>query len=486
MLLHNRIRRSALAAACTVFLVSGCDFLDPTNVVNPSTTTEDLAEAREPTKALLGGVRAQMARAVGGVAVTTELVSDNMEIAFTNIGGELAGPYQLNPEGASFNSTGGIGAYWNLQELRALSDFLIDTIAPGDDNATAEQLAEAHFFRGMAFLMQGENFIGVPTEPGSQPATPAELLGLAAQDFTAGRGQSPTPELDVALLGALARTHRALGNATEARNFAEDALAADDEFVWLQGYGAGEIENPFPFNTRSFQPLPRLDFLDPKFTTRDTGIPLVKAEEMHLIIAEVEMSEGDYAAAQAAIADAIELAETRPLGTMNDIDQRGSADLTIRPRDAGILIAAEPGAPLRGGLVITRPGNVTVPAVSGTSLNPDSVLTLGSNVEIRHSFWLARQEILFSEGRRLNDLGVLMPIMQREIDASPVLTVADWGEPSVPSYIPEGIVMDNFSPRSPYVDDRNGGALETNEVTIEVDVNRILAVEAVSKFGPLP
>lgn len=483
---HTTLGSLATAAACTVLFTAACDFVDPTDVTNPNATTEDLAEATEPTTALLPGLRAQMARAVRAVVQTTDMVSDNFEIAFTNIGGELSDPYALTPEGASFNSIGGIGAYWNLQELRALADLVIDSIAPNDENATDAQLAEARFYRGMAFLMQGENFVAVPIGPDVEPTPSAGLLALAEQDLAAARNLSPPADLDVALLAALARTHRALGDATEARSFAQQALAADDDFVWMQDYGAGEIENPFPNDTRTFQPLPRLDFLDPKYVARDAPIPLAKAEEMHLIIAEVEMSEGDYPTAATEIRAAILIAEGRPTGTFDDTDNRGNPDLTIRPRDAGILVRADAASPFREGLVITRPGSVTVPAISGTSLDGDSVAALATGDEIRHAFWLARQEIFFLEGRRLNDLGVLMPVMQREIDASPAIDDGDpETEPEIPSYIPED-VMDLFSPRSPYVDDRNGGPLATNEITIQVDMNRVLAQQAVSKFGPLP
>ncbi len=479
-----------VATLLLTVLLAGCDTLDFTEVTNPNTTTDDLARAAEPTRALLPGVRAQMARGVRAVVQTTDMVSDNFEIAFTNVGGELSDPYALNPEGPSFNSTGAIGAYWNLQELRALGDFLIDSIAPQDENSTDQQLAEARFYRGMAFLMQGENFVGVPTGADRDPAPAAELLALALDDFTATTNlvdpAGAPAGLPVAALAALARTHRALGNAGEARTFAQQALAQDPDFVWLQGYAASEIENPFPNDTRAFQPLPRLDFLDPKYVERDSPIPVVKAEEMHLILAEVAMSEGDYATAAEEIRSAILLAETRPRTSFTDQDNRGNPDLTIRPRDAAILVRADADSPYRAGLVLTRPGSVTVPAISGTSLDADSVAALAAPEDVRHAFWLARQEMLFLEGRRLHDLGVLMPVMQREIDASPAISNGDAEtRPVIPSYIPED-VMDGFLPRSPYLDERNGGELATDQITIEVDMNRILAMEGVSKFGTLP
>src|SRR5690606_13210617 len=101
----------------------------------------------------------------------SDIASDNFEIAFTNITGELNDPHLIDPDGGTYNSTGGAGLYWNTQELRALADFVIDTIAPGDDGATPRQLAEARYYRGMAYLLQGESFRGVPTGPDLEPTS---------------------------------------------------------------------------------------------------------------------------------------------------------------------------------------------------------------------------------------------------------------------------------------------------------------------------
>lgn len=480
----NRLMRTAVTAAATVVLVSGCDFLDPTDVTNPNTTTDDLANAAAPTTALLPGVRAQMARALRAVVQTTALVTDDFEIAFTNVGPELSDPYQLSPDGASYNTTGGIGAYWNTQELRALASFVIDSIAPGDETATDAQLAEAHYYRGMAYLLQGENFVAVATAPDQAPTPWDELLGLAEADFTAAltiAGGASLPsgaDLGLALNAALARTHRAAGNVTQAGNFAQAAIDADDEFVVNQVYAAGEIENPFSTESRTYQPLPRLDFLDPKYTERGSPIAMSKAEEMYLILAEIEMVGGDYPEGASLLAEAIRVAGTRPVVAFDDDDDRLNPNLTDRPSSSDMLVASAPGEDLRAGLVLDRPGVVNVPTISGTSLDADSVEALTDPEDIRHAFWLARQEILFLEGRRVHDLGVRMPVMQREIDTNPTISDGDAvTEPVIPSYIPEGTI-DDFSPREPYVEG-------TNEIVIDVDMNRILAQERVSPFGAM-
>jgi hypothetical protein len=56
----------------------------------------------------------------------------------------------------------------------------------------------------------------------------------------------------------------------------------------------------------------------------------------------------------------------------------------------------------------------------------------------------------------------------------------------VPGYIPPTGAVNRFTPRSPYLNKTQGGELETSQITIEVDMNRVLAREKVSRFGTLP
>ena len=119
--------------------------------------------------------------------------------------------------------------------------------------------------------------------------------------------------------------------------------------------------------------------------------------------------------------------------------------------------------------------------ISGTSLDADSVAALTDADELWHAFHLARQEIMFLEGRRMSDLGIRLPVMLREIDSNPTISDGDPGtEPVVPSYIPPADQMDLFSPKSPYDASEN---LVTTEVTMLVDMNRVLADNRVSPFN---
>lgn len=467
---------------------AGCDFLDPTNVENPRTTDEDLAQSPDLTGAFLPGLRAQFARMVGSQVVISEVTSDNYSVHGTGISSVWGNPRDVRPtdmDATTFTQ----GIYWNMQELRALADFVLDEVVPGDTaGATPERLAEIHYYRGMAYLLQGETFTHVPTEQDGPPRPASELLERAIADLEASLDQSGTGDLALPAWAGIARAHRALGNAGPAVEAAAQVLAADPAFAFQQFYDATSVENqPHIYLVvralKEMQPLPRLDFLDPKYLSREAGIAVAKAEEMHLIFAEAALADDDLAAARGHLANAIGLALGRATTSFVDDDPRLNDDLTVRPRNASMLVRADAQSPFRAGLILDRPGaQIMVPTVSATSLNPDSVLALTDPDEVWHAFYLARQEILILEGRRMSDLGIRLPMMLREIDQNPSINDGDPGTiVVVPAYIPMGTEMNAFDPKSPYADEE-GEIIATTEVTIRHDMNRILAENRVNAF----
>jgi tetratricopeptide (TPR) repeat protein len=469
----------ALAAAVTV---AGCDALDPTDVENPQTTEENLRGAEQQTSVLLEGLRVQFARALGATVVTTEFASDNFSINGTGLGGNaLDFPRSVGPNVAVINTTNEDGMYWNLQELRAEADYLLEEVAPDDDNATQVQIGEARYLRGMAFLIQGENFAAVPTEEDTTATPAAGLLANAQSDFSAAlQAAQPGSDLAVQTNAALARTHRALGNATEARRFAQDALdAGGSTFLIDQPYDADNLDNPphdylVQRSLQEMQPLPRLDFLDPKYTAEDTPIPVASAEEMRLILAEVALADDRPADARAHLRRAIGVAADRGRVTFEDGDERLDNNLNVRPDTTAIQVRFAPDAPLVDGLVLDRPGTVTVPAVSGTHVTAAQV-DGASGTDLTRLLYLLRQELLLLEGHRLHDLGIRLPIMLREIETSPVIDRGDPGtQVTVPDYIPPEKELDEYTPTVIYDD---SGALTTTEVTMLHDMNRVLAEE---------
>jgi hypothetical protein len=197
---------------------------------------------------------------------------------------------------------------------------------------------------------------------------------------------------------------------------------------------------------------------------QDASIAAVKLEEAHLILAEVALANGDYAGAVQSLVNAINVAKSRSVTTVIDRDPRSG-----RPK--GGTVQAGPSAPALDGLILQRGGaQVPLPTISGTSLQASAVAALTNPVEILYALYLARQEIFFYEGRRMSDLGIRLPVMQREIDTNNQINPGDPGTVAqVPAYIPADDGLDGFT-------------ISGNNTIIAVDMNRVLADNRVSPF----
>ncbi len=473
--------------ALLAFLAMGlgstaCDFLDPTNVENPRTTEEDLAQAEEPTAALLPGLEQQFATALDNVVIIYECVSDNYAIHGTGLDSDWDFPYDITPT----ITNRGEANYSNIQDLNGLAHFVLQDIIPEDETATPEDIAWAHYYQGMAYIFLAENYSAAPVEEDGLPLSDAALLDLAITEMNQAVSGGGTVTL--AANAALARAYRWLGDKTQAAAAANQVLSGDPAFYLGQAYDASSNSNSaasyLVFRAlQEMQPLPRLDFLDPKYLTREAEIPYAKAEEMHLILAEIELANGNYTAGKDHLGDAIRLAQSRETVEWIDDDPRNNSDLTVRPRDSQILVRSDADSPYRAGLIQDRNGATTVQhIISGTSLDADSVeaLPVGDTNAIWNAFWLARQEILFLEGRRMADLGIRLPMRKREFEQNPNINPGDPGtEVIVPSYIPLSRNMDLYDPASPY---DASGALTTTYVTINYDMNKILTQNQASPF----
>lgn len=474
------LRRTALGIA--MFAVIGCDFLDPTEVDNPATTTDDLEAAEEPTSALLPGLRAQFARALN--TTIPEVVSDNYSVHGTGINKTFDRPRSVVP-----SIVGGV--YTLAQELHATAKFVLNDIVPGDATASDADVQEARYYLGISFLLLGERFTAVPTEENGAAVPSAALVQSAIDELETALSLDPSTPFATNIRGALARAYRQAGDAGQAETQSNAVLGADPMFAFGREYDAASVTNgPFAFlflrSLKEMQPLPRGDFLDPKYTSREAPIYVSKAEEMHLILAEIAFSRSDYATGREEIALAIEVSQGRASEAFDDDDLRQNEDLTERPHDAVIEIRADASSPFRSGLVLTRPGTVITPTVSSTSLDADSIraIPVSETESLRHALHLARQEMLWLEGRRMTDLGIRLPMTLAEIETNPNIDEGSLGTVStVPDFIPQQDDMDLFDPASPY--DADGNLIETM-ITIRVDMNRILAQNGFSPFGTLP
>ncbi len=164
-------------AAVTAMAAVGCKFLDPTEVNNPATTEDDLAEAKNPTASLIPGLRAMFARTVSR-AYFAEVISDNYSIHGTGINKTYDTPTEITEEL--------LGSMYNFpQELRSLAAFVLNDIVPEDDSPDPADVQEARYYHGMAYLMLGEWFVAVPVEVDGTPVPSATLIQTAITELVA-------------------------------------------------------------------------------------------------------------------------------------------------------------------------------------------------------------------------------------------------------------------------------------------------------------
>jgi len=455
-----------------VFLAS-CDLIDPTEVENPAITEDKLFEdASGGATPLIVGLRYAFSDALTKTTIYTEIASDNYQNIFTFLTSIADNPRGITPNEQYLGDNRQI--YMKLQIFLALSNFGIDVILPADALANDEQRAETHFFKGMALLMLSENFAAFPIVENGAAVRSEDAVLLAIEEFNTAYNLLPSGENAINCKLALARAYRFAGNKAQAVAEAQNALGMSTDYIYNAQYDAINLTNELNLyavrrTAYDLQPLPRLDFLDPKYTLRDDPIAALKSEEAYLILAEAELSNNNLSTAKNYMADVINLALSRTTQSFRDTDQRPD-----RPNNSDFKVKADASSPEISGLLFARSGNtVTNYPVSGTSLTVDFVNGLTTKEELYHALYLLRQEIFFSEGRRMSDLGIRLPVMQRQIDANPNFNAGDYGTVViVPEYIPQGKDMDGFT-----VDETAG------VVTMLYDMNKII-VQNISLVSP--
>ncbi|MGI9543123.1 MAG: tetratricopeptide repeat protein, partial [Cyclobacteriaceae bacterium] len=353
---------------------------------------------------------------------------------------------------------------FRIADLRESARTGLDEVVPADPIATDEQRAELLFFLGWGKLLAGELFVALPEVGAGVPLAPTENLQSAVQDFLAAEAIAPD---NAGYKLALARAYYYLGDQANAVQKAQEALTADPAFTRnVQFDGVNQPDNDFAdalFDRGNFddlQPLPRLDFLDPKYFvsgTDESPVYIQKAEEAHMIIAEGSLADGDLSGAQAAMLNLVGLVNSRSTATFSDAVE----DREDRPASPSVMVQASAADPLIGGLVLDRQaGNVTIPVISGTSVTDAQVNALADVIAALELLYLMRQEVFIAEGRRFVDMGIKIPIHENEMLLNSSVEASHL-EPFIPSFMPSD--LDGFT------FDEGAGT-----VTITVNMNKVL------------
>ncbi len=451
---------------------------------NPDLVVSAVLGTAESSARLILGCERQLALAYQEVIPIAELVSDNYVNTQTFFNQDVDGltiSYQ-DPDAAD--------SQFDIQRLRTLANFGLDIMGPADPGYTPAQEAEFLYFRGIAQLLGGSYFNRLPIAADSIVGTRSQLYELAIADFTEAldvleRGAIEGGELSNSILLARSRAYYQNSDCAAATEDARNLLEASPEFIrYVQFDVVNGVESTIQdaiFDRGSFddlQPLPRLDFLDPKYNnqidpTDDVDIPYLKAEEAHFIITESLLSEGDLEGAKQQLLTLLGLVSARPLVTIDDSAEGRTNETNInRPDTSSIRVRSSTDADFMSDLILDRGTQViTVPQVSGTSIDSSEVGALSSIDDALYTLYLMRQEVFIAEGRRSIDLGLTFTISENELLLNENVTEADV-EPTIPDFIQSRAgSIDAFTYDT-----------EAGEVTITEDLNRVLVSNRESDF----
>jgi tetratricopeptide (TPR) repeat protein len=427
--MKNKIIYLSIIGALT--FTPGCDLLDPTEVINPNLTKDNILKTENPMTGWVLGLERQLAIVLNEQLTIAEIASDNYDNTATYFN------QNLDPLNLIFTDTDINLLQFTIADLRESAVFGLTEVKAADPKTTVEQEAELYFYKGYAELLAGELFVALPAEPNGAALPPTENLNLAIEDFKQALALTAEADSKASYNLALARAYHRLGDKTNAAAHATAAIASNPAYTRFvrfdnpQGLTSDMELGLFDRNTfDDLQPLPRLDFLDPKYHgagSVDQPVAIQKIEEAHLILAEVALADNSLAQAKTHLKNTLVAVNSRPRETFSDIaDGRTQDNAGSRPNKADILVAASAADPLLPGLVLERQAPaVTVPAVSGTSLTALQIDLLLSVDAALEKLYLMRQEIFIAEGRRMADLGIRFPVSEVESLSNSNITTAN-------------------------------------------------------------
>lgn len=471
------LRASRMLVPTLAILAAGaCNAFSPTEVRNPNLTDQQFLGTPAAGASWLRGTQRQFLITLNAVVQNAEIASDNYFNNYTTNNQQFDAPniLYIDPEVTSIQNL--------VARQRYMATFGLDSVFPRDPLVTVNDKAELYYLRGVASLFAGESFVALPGAANGEVVSWQTHLNAAIADFTQARTLSTDAAAKNSYTLALARAYYRLGNKAKATEEAQALLTASPSFLRNATYDpvngpANSMQGVLTSSVNNFQPLPRLDFLDPKYPNRGATVmsPLAfqKAEEAHLILAEALLSDNNLTGAKDRLKQLLTLVNSRPTEQYDSrLQLRGRAGgKVVYPNSADTRVAFAPGQPFVDGLVLTRStGTVKVFSVSGTSVTTARIDAAVTADDLLYLLYLMRQEIFLAEGRRMADLGMRMPVAQTEIIAN--ARTKD-GEPYtlavIPSFIPKAFEMDGFTYDQ-----------TAKTVTIKHDMNRVLVLNKAS------
>lgn len=416
-----------------------CDAVDPFEVVNPNLSSSSVIGETNSSKVWLTGTERQCAITMNGFLTISEIASDNYQNTNTFFN-QFLDNLDIRSVDPSMNV-----AFRGISRLRETAKFGLEMIGPNDEAYDDVTRSEYNFYLGLAYMFTGEYFDATPIVEAGPAVSAQEQMQLAIDNFTEAINADPT---NLKAIAARARAHYNLGNMTEAMADANTVLNTDPNFLFTISFdpvnstgnnnGLTYTKNELQLAIQErgsfddLQPLPRLDFTDPKLflinASMDSDVPLLKAEEMHLILAEANNALGADPIAQQNLINCRNLALSRSV-TTNDESTEGRTHRMpgTRPDTAAVVVDG------RSGLVKNRDENTIIYTISTTSVS-EAMINAALGDDLLETIYLMRQEIFIAEGRRIIDMGVTYVMHENELLQNPNLS-PDAGMPNTPPFI---------------------------------------------------
>lgn len=453
-----------------VLLLVSCDLVKPDDVVNPNVDESAFLNSDNPMETWVNGTEKEFALCMSDFVELMEILSDNYYNNYTRSSKVFDIPQLL------YTDADVTRLQRNVGKLREMADYGLNTVARVDANTTDADRFHLLYIKAYSFVLAGDFFLALPVQSGGELVEWQEQLrtAMTVLDEALGYAQS---DADRAFVHALyARAAYRLGEKALAQSHAAQSLSLDatlcKQVKFDSKNGVLNTAQEAIWGTW-FQPLPRLDFLDPKYyqltSTDQTPITVAKAEENYLILAEAAVAEGNLGSAKTQLGNLLQLVNSRPVQTDVDDQLEGRYNGGHRhfPNDPNYRVQASAADSLRTGLIIDRraPHLITVHYISGTSVTQAMIDGLTTKESVLETIYLLRQEVFFAEGRRPADLGIRLPVC--EVEAAAVQGASAYTTALIPSFIPLNQGLDDFT-----VDE------EAQTVTIAYNMNRVIVDNA--------
>ena len=447
-------------------LLSSCSLIEPGDTVSPNVTDNDFLEQPNAMQTWVNGVEQSLATTMGYYAQLMEILSDNYYNNYTRSNRDFDAPnIKTNDEDVKQ-----LQRY--VATLREAADYAFNTVAKHDKHMTNDERLTLYTAKTMSHMLAGEFFTGLPDKDGGVVVDWKTHLDEAAACADSALLYAASDSAKAFLHTLKARAYYRLGNADKAVEEAKASLDLAPEY-YRQVYfdGANNVNNVAQEAIWGtwFQPLPRLDFLDPKYiqpsSTYQSPVTIAKAEENYLIIAEAQTCQGQDKAAKETLHSLLALVQRRPVVTNVDdhLEGRFNGGSKHYPDSSAYRVAAAPDEPFRSGLVLNRkaPNLISVHTISGTSVTDMMVDSCSTGDSLLQLVYLLRQEIFFGEGRRPADLGIRLPVC--DVEAKHTASAKGYDSAVVPPFIPANGGMDDFTMDT-----------ATHQVVIAYDMNRVI------------